>query len=104
MESRIEKLNAFIQETPNDPFLHYALASEWLKIGELNKAQEKFEWIVQQFPDYVGTYYHLGKLYEERSATESAISTYEKGLEIAKKIGDRHAFNELRGALDLLMD
>jgi tetratricopeptide (TPR) repeat protein len=104
MESRIEKLKAFIAENPADPFLHYALASEWLKAGELHLAREKFEELVKDFPNYVGTYYHLGKLHEQLGNSDHAIATYESGLKIAQKIGDRHTFNEIRGALDLLID
>jgi tetratricopeptide (TPR) repeat protein len=104
MESRIEKLKSFIAENPADPFLHYALASEWLKVGELQLAREKFEGLVKDFPEYVGTYYHLGKLHEQLGNSTQAIATYEAGLRIAQKIGDLHTFNEIRSALDLLMD
>lgn len=49
-------------------------------------------------PDYVGTYYHLGKLYEEIEEGEKALEIYQKGIEIAKKIKDQHALSELMGA------
>ena len=48
--------------------------------------------------DYVGSYYHLAKLLERQGKREEAIATYEKGLQVAKKIGDRHAYNELQAA------
>ena len=49
-------------------------------------------------PEYVGTYYHLGKLQEALKDVEGALATYKEGIEIAKRIGDRHALSELAEA------
>ena len=55
-------------------------------------------------PDYVGTYYHLGKLLESRQAFDTALEAYTAGMEVAKKIGDRHALGELSEAKMILED
>jgi hypothetical protein len=52
----------------------------------------------------VGSYFHLGKLQARNNEIGLAIATYEKGMEEAKKQGDRHAYSELQGALEELTD
>jgi tetratricopeptide (TPR) repeat protein len=64
----------------------------------------RFESLVQTHPDYVGTYYHLGKLYEKLNNPELAINTYRSGMEIARKSRNFHALGELQGALSFLTD
>jgi len=51
-------------------------------------------------PSYIGSYYHLGKLFERRNDTAKAIKWYEMGMEAAKKAGEKHAWNELKAAYD----
>lgn len=101
---RIEKLKEFLRQTPEDSFLKYALALEYKKIGDDAQALAWFESVLENDPAYVGTYYQVGKFWEEKGDTAKAISYYEKGLEAAKNANDRHAANELRSALDELVD
>ena len=94
--SRLDKLLEFLQNEPEDEFLQYALATEYLRLNETEKALEYYEKLVSKHPDYVGTYYHLGKLYEALNRKPDAISIYEKGMEVAKNKRDNHAFSELQ--------
>jgi tetratricopeptide (TPR) repeat protein len=94
--NRLEKLLEFLQNEPEDEFLLYALATEYLRLNETDKALQYYENLVNNHPDYVGTYYHLGKLYEALNRKPNAISTYEKGMEVAKRKRDNHAFSELQ--------
>ena len=94
--NRLEKLLEFLQNEPEDEFLLYALATEYLRLNETDKALQYYENLVNNHPDYVGTYYHLGKLYEALNHKTDAISTYEKGKEVAKRKRDNHAFSELQ--------
>jgi hypothetical protein len=41
--SRIEQLIEFLKDTPNDPFLHYAIAQEHNKAGNKELALEKYQ-------------------------------------------------------------
>jgi len=50
----------------------------------------------------VGTYYHLGKLFERAEDFELASDVYEKGMKIADALGDKHAYGELRGAHEMI--
>src|SRR5471030_2380002 len=94
--SRLEKLLEFIKNEPEDPFLKYALATEYLRINQTDKALEYYEDLLTNHPNYVGTYYHLGKLYEALNRKQDAISTYETGMKVTKEQRNNHAFSELQ--------
>ena len=100
--SRLEKLQEFIKNEPNDPFLKYALATEYLRMNQTDKALEYYEDLVNNHRDYAGTYYHLGKLYEALGRKDDAIATYETGMKVTKEQRNNHAFSELQGVYNEL--
>jgi tetratricopeptide (TPR) repeat protein len=51
----------------------------------MKKALFYFEDLIANHPDYVGTYYHLGKLYEIIGRKPEAIDIYRRGMEVARK-------------------
>jgi len=98
MTNRLQQLSEFLTEQPNDPFLRYALATEHLKLGHTEEALRYYEGLVTDRPEYLGTYYHLGKLYESLARSDDAIAIYEKGMCQAQAKRDMHALSELRAA------
>ncbi len=100
--SRLEKLLEFIKAEPGDPFLKYALATEYLRLNETDKALHYYEDLVANNPDYAGTYYHLGKLYEALGRKDDAITTYETGMKVTREQRDNHAFSELQAVYNEL--
>ena len=98
---RIQRLLEMLLEEPNDSFLLYALATEYLKLNDTQKALFYYLETVNSDEDYVGVYYHLAKLYEVLKENENAYETYQKGMKIARKIGDNHAFSELQSAFNI---
>lgn len=101
---RLNKLLDFLQDSPDDPFLKYAIAMEYLKAGDTGRALDYFKKLTSEHADYVGTYYHLGKLYEQLDKPDQAREAYKKGMEIAGKAGDAHALAKLKEAFFLLND
>jgi tetratricopeptide (TPR) repeat protein len=97
-KNRIDTLLNFLKDDPSDSFLMFALAKEYEKIGTLKKALDTYNTLRENDPDYVGLYYHLAALQLELSMPEKAIETYDKGIEIAKKVADFHALSELHTA------
>ncbi len=95
---RLEQLKAFYEEDPEDPFTRYALAQEHLKHDHMDRALALFEELVDTDPDYVGTYYHLGKLYERLERSDDAIDTYAQGIEVAREQGEQKSLSELQDA------
>ncbi len=101
---RIEKLKQFLTVNPADSFVQHALALEYIKLGADAEAKKVFEDLLHQNENYVGSYYHLGKLLERADAKQDAIRCYEKGMLKAKEARDQHAYNELRAAYEDLID
>ncbi len=102
--NRIDKLKEFLQATPNDSFLQHALALEYIKEDNDIEAKNLFETILKREPNYVGSYYHLGKLLERNNNFAEAINIYKNGMVEAKTSKDNHSYNELMGALEDLED
>jgi Tfp pilus assembly protein PilF len=100
---RIESIKEFLKSNPSDNFLRHALALEYIKLGDEEEARKLFEAILNESPDYVGSYYHLAKLLERLKDIEAAIKWYEKGMEITKQLKDQHAYNELQMAYEDLI-
>jgi Tfp pilus assembly protein PilF len=99
---RISKLKEFLVTTPADSFLQHALALEYIKQGNEEQARDLFEEILNRDPGYIGSYFHLAKLQERLGETDKAVQVYKQGMEEAKRLGDNHAFNELRAAYEEL--
>ncbi|HAN65401.1 MAG TPA: hypothetical protein DCQ34_03585 [Chitinophagaceae bacterium] len=102
--SRIDSLLAYLVQSPKDSFLRHALALEYIKLGKDDEALELFTSLLKDEPGYVGSYYHLAKLWERKGRPEEAIKSYREGMDVAKAAGDRHSYNELQMALEELED
>ena len=101
--NRIERIQEMLETSPKDNFLRHALALEWIKEGKDEEAKQLFLNLLNESPDYVGSYYHLAKLLERNGKTEAAIEWYERGMNAAKKAKDNHAYNELQSAYEDLV-
>ena len=104
---RLHQLLGLWESSPEDAFLLFALAKEYEKMADENKALEFYTQLKTGQPDYVGCYYHLAKLYERQENFDLALDTYQTGMQVAKKQGDQHAYSELSNAklnLELEMD
>lgn len=101
---RIAKLKEFLELNPSDSFVQHALALEHVKAGDDAEARKLFETILSRDENYIGSYYHLGKLLERNDEKESAIQWYERGMLKAKENGDTHAYNELQAAWEDLVE
>jgi len=100
--SRLDQLFEFYKEDPNDPFTIYAIATEYLKI-DIEKSRYYYELLLANHENYVGTYYHAGKLYEQIGEKDQAEKIYKKGMQISRQEGNQHAFSELQQVYNKLM-
>lgn len=100
--SRLLQIVNMLKDEPHDSFLTYALALEYVKMKELNKAIEIIERLLNRDENYLGAYYQLGKLYEETAQTDKAIATYTKGIMIAGKQNNKKTLSELQQAIFLI--
>lgn len=96
-QNKITLLLELNNESPNDPFPYFALAKEYEKISEYDKAIEQYNKLVNDFPSYGGTYYHYAVLLIQSQKIQEAIDIIESGLIVLQDNGDRHLWNELAG-------
>jgi Tfp pilus assembly protein PilF len=98
--NRVEILKGFLEENAKDSFSRYALALEYVKLGQNDDAVREFETVKTNDPDYVATYFQLGQLYQKLGKSHDAEKTFRTGITVASKIGDEHTRSELEGALE----
>ena len=98
-DKKVKQLASYIKENPNDSFSKFALALEFLKNDEVNKARILFEDIRNNDPGYDGVYYHLGRLYELTDQQGKALKTYKEGIAIASENEHKRNTSELKEAL-----
>jgi Tfp pilus assembly protein PilF len=92
MISSLEKLLG----TPRDgALLRYSLGLEYVKAGNLEKAMEYLRDAVVRDPLYSAAWKVLGKTLADSGQEEEALLAYRKGIEAAKKKGDRQAEKEM---------
>ena len=94
--NRIEQLEEFLREDPNDPFNSYALALEYLK-SDQDKAYNLFVRLIDLHPNYLPTYYPFAQLLSERQ-DKQAEDIYKQGIETARRLNDFKTLKELTNA------
>lgn len=99
---KIQRLAFNLKKNPNDSFSKFALALELLKRDQVTKAVVLFESILEQDPDYLGVYYHLGKLYQKMSQYQKAGELFNRGIDLAEKQQNKRTKSELAEALENL--
>ena len=87
---------------PEDSFLNYALAMEYVADKQIPEAIRIIEGVIQKDKNYLGAYYQLGKLYEQSGQINDAINTYKEGIAIAGHQQNNKTLGELNQALMLL--
>lgn len=95
--TRIQLLKSYIEEEPNDPFNHYALACEYLN-GNKQEALQLFEKLLAEHPNYLATYYQAAQLLVEFEEEERALIVYKKGIEVAVSQNNQKTLRELQTA------
>lgn len=101
--SRIDSIRELLKKDPEDVFLNYALAMEYMSAEQTDEAIEKLEWIRKKQADYLPLYYQLAQLYAENGAGDKSEQIYLEGIEVAEAAGDRKTASELRSALEELL-
>ncbi|HPM31658.1 MAG TPA: tetratricopeptide repeat protein [Chryseolinea sp.] len=101
--TRLQQLQQFLSDDPNDPFNLYALAIEYQK-SDIQKSKELFLKLITEHPKYIPTYYHYGKLLQEMEELKNAQTVFETGIVVAQELNELKALRELRAAVMELED
>ncbi|MEL6798204.1 MAG: tetratricopeptide repeat protein [Planctomycetota bacterium] len=96
----IEQLEGILATDPDDAFMHYALALEYAKVHEHDKAVASFDRCLAIDPSYCYAYFHKAKTLEAAGNADEAIATLETGLGFARETGDQKALGEIGGYLE----
>lgn len=91
-----------LADDSGDVFLHYALACELVKLGDVTGGLERFDAIHTLFPDYVPAWFRHAQVLAEQGQSDAARTIGEQGLETARRVGDSHASGEIAEFLALL--
>jgi tetratricopeptide (TPR) repeat protein len=97
--ARLERLLNMRQNQPNDVFLLYALALEWMKRGDSEQAIDALQRVIELDPGYLAAYFQLGHLLLDQLQKEVAIGIFEKGIVKAHEAKDLKTLAELKNAL-----
>jgi uncharacterized protein HemY len=99
---RIDTIKQLLSQNPNDIFLNYALAMEFMSINDWSSAANQLEGIKKMQEDYLPLYYQLAHIYEELNDADKAIVVYNEGINLAIKQLDKKTELELKSALEEL--
>lgn len=96
---RKDDIIQLLKDEPNDVFLNYALALEYISENNLSMAQQQLEKTLQLNPEYVPVYYQIGMLFYQLEDKEKAIEYLDKGLRLAQKNKHLKTIAEFQSAL-----
>jgi tetratricopeptide (TPR) repeat protein len=99
---RVAQIKQLLVSSPDDIFLNYALAMEFMSIEDYPQAIHQLELVKSIQSDYLPLFYQLAKCYEASNNNPKAIETYEQGMSVAESKNERKTLNELRSALEEL--
>lgn len=100
--SRLESLRALVDQSPADSRFRFMLGMELIGTGDPAGAVREFDELVRLAPDYVAAHFQAGRTSESLGNVDAARSYYTRGLEAARRTGDKHAESEISDALDML--
>lgn len=100
--SRRPQIEELLQSDPDDVFLKYALANEYVTEGDTESALAAFDRVIAEHPDYVPAYFRKGQTLAADDQTDAARDVLRQGIAVAQKVGDNHAAGEMTALLDTL--
>ena len=88
-----------LDESPDDPFLIYALAREHESANSTMQALLMYEHLINKHPEYIATYYHYANLLHSAGNFTGATELLKKGIEEGVKAREMHSVSEMKGLL-----
>ncbi len=103
-QERIKALIGLLTKNPDDSFSRYALALEYVSLGETGGAMTELQELIRRDPKYLAAYHQLGRLYCKVNNTLEAKKIYRQGIELAAATNDLHAKTEMEEELEEIED
>jgi len=98
--NRLQMLTEFLQQNPGDAFARYGLAMEYSKAGQPDRALAEFNKLVELHPDYTNAYFMAAQTLDRGGRSGEAKTMLERGIEAARRTGNKHALSEMQGMLE----
>jgi Tfp pilus assembly protein PilF len=92
----IANLEAVLAKGSDGATLRLALASRYLDAGDAAAAVVHAEAAVRLDPEYSAAWKALGRALAAAGRTAEAATSFERGIAVAERRGDRQAANEMR--------
>lgn len=102
--SRLESLQRFLQQNPEDSFTRYAIAMEHISLRNFPQAISFLQELIKHDSTYVPAYHQLGNLLHTTGKNIEAVKVLEKGISLAQHIGDSHGQSEMQELVDDIVD
>lgn len=102
MADRLKSLLDLYDKDPNDSFVSYGIALEYISQENYKEAEKYLSSLIKNDPDYVPAYMQLAQIKEKLNNFDEAAEIYRKGIEAARNQGETHAANEMEGFLNEL--
>lgn len=102
--SRLIQLFSFLENNPADPFITYAIATEYASIAAYEKAIEWYIKTKEIDPNYLPLYYQLGLAYQKCNNKLRSIEILKAGKIVAAQLNDMKTLNEIDFLLEDVSD
>ena len=102
MSDRLNSLLKLLKENPDDSFLSYGIALEYISKGNYEEGKKYLSSLIKKDPDYVPAYMQLAQVYENLNMIDKAKNIYKNGIEIARNNNDSQAAAEMEDFLNEL--
>jgi len=99
--ARLDDLKA-IAGRSKKPLPWYGLAMEFRSVGDVDNAIATFHKVHEVDARYVPAYFMCAQLLAEVGRADEARVEVNRGIEVARAVGDGHALGEMQGLLDSL--
>lgn len=98
-KTRREQIEEMLAMDPNDPFLRYGLAMEYVSARDDEGALQRFRELFAVAPTYVPGYLQAGQALVRLGRINEAAALFRDGIAAARQQGDQHAQGEMEGML-----
>ena len=92
----IEQLEAMLERGQDSAALRFAIANHYFRADEARKAIEHAQVAVELDPDYSAAWRLLGQAQVAAGLADDAAASFERGIEVAGKSGDKQVEREMR--------
>lgn len=98
-KTRKQQIEDLLAVEPDDPFLRYGLAMEFVSARNDQEAARCFRDLLALAPDYVPAYLQAGQALIRLERADEARSLLRQGIAAAQQKGEMHAAEEMQGFL-----